>query len=194
MILTNQKVNQITFLFFFLVFFQTSLEKSYGQSNCPNSNFSMGNFTNWEGYYGNFYYPGANKGLITTGSNPRHMIIQSPGTQDPNTCGGLPTVPTGELYSARLGNDNVNREAEQLRYTTTVTKDNNLFIYKYAVVLQDPGHPYDEQPSFTIEVKNQNGDLFDSHCGYYYVYARQDLPGWHNCEIYDSYLHLLAKP
>ncbi len=153
----------------------------YGQSYCPNSNFSAGNFTNWEGFYGDFFNPSLYTGFITTGSNPRHVIIKSPGTLDHHACDSLRTVAPGEAYSARLGNDNVGAEAEVLTYTMLVTPENNLFIYKYAVVLEDPGHDPDHQPSFTIEVKNQAGQLFDPQCGYYYVYAQPGLPGWHSC-------------
>lgn len=152
-------------------------ERSSCQTYCPNSDFSSGDFTNWDGYYGDFYNPEANHGFVT-GSAPRHLIIKSPGTPDPNTGGGLNTLPPGDLFSARLGNDNVGAEAEELRYSFPVTSENNLFIYKYAVVLEDPGHIPSHQPSFTIEVRNQSGALFDSICGYYYVYAHPGLPGW----------------
>lgn len=141
----------------------------------------MGDFTNWDGYYGTFDNPEEAHGFVTMGGNPRHLIIPSPGTQDFNTCNGLTTVPPGAAYSARLGNDNIGGEAEELRYTFPVTSENNLFIYKYAVVLQDPGHIPEHQPSFTIEVRNQDGVVFDSSCGYYYVYAHPGLPGWNIC-------------
>lgn len=153
---------------------------AYGQNGCPNANFSQGNFSNWYGYYGDFYNPSQYSGFVTTG-NARHLIIQGPGYLDGNTCNGLNTVLPGEAFCARLGNDGTDAEAEQLRYSMTVTPDNNLFIYKYAVVLQDPNHTPEDQPSFTIEVKNQNGVVFDPTCGYFYVYAQYGLPGWNQC-------------
>lgn len=152
--------------------------RSIAQSFCPNSNFSFGNFSNWDGYYGDFDNPEAVHGFVL---GSRHTINHTPGNLDQNTCDSLITVPKGEEYTARLGNDDVNGEAEELRYTFSITNDNNLFIYKYAVVLEDPGHDPDQQPSFTLEVRKQDGQLFDPVCGYYYVYAQPGLPGWHFC-------------
>lgn len=111
----------------------------------------------------------------------RHQLIQAPGNYDAYTCNELVTVPPGALYSARLGNNDVNYEAEQLRYTIDVTEETNLFIYKYAVVLEDPQHEPAEQPSFTITVTDGNGNLIDPVCGYYYVYSHQGMPTWHAC-------------
>lgn len=150
---------------------------SQGLNKCPNSDFSLGNFTDWEGYYGYLSDPGATHGF----ADGRHTVFQKPGSIDPRTCGGLYTLPKGENFSAKLGNENVNSEAEQLRYRITVTNETNLFIYKYAVVLQDPGHDPSEQPSFTIEVTDNSGKIIDPVCGYYYVFAQQGLPNWHSC-------------
>jgi len=147
------------------------------QSTCPNSNFNLGNFTDWDEYYGNFLLPAYNVGQFPG----RHTIIQAPGSYDPRTCGGLFTLPPGESFCAKLGNEDINSEAEQLRYTISVNSTTNLFIYKYAVVLQDPGHMPEEQPSFTIEVADNTGTVIDPVCGYYYVYAQQGLPTWHSC-------------
>lgn len=147
------------------------------QSNCPNSNFVLGDFTGWEGYYGNFWNPAINKGFAPT----RHTIIQAPAAFDSNTCFELDPVPPGEEYSLRLGNDDVGAQAEQIRYSIDVTEETSLFIYKYAVVLENPNHNPEEQPSFTIEVADTSGKLIDSVCGYYFVYAQQGMPTWHTC-------------
>lgn len=147
------------------------------QSTCPNSDFNQGNFNGWEAYYGDFWTPAMNAGIM----EGRHKLIQAPGTFDSYTCNELVTVPPGALYSARLGNHEVNYEAEQLRYTIDVTEETNLFIYKYAVVLEDPQHEPEEQPSFTITVTDKSGNLIDPVCGYYYVYAHQGMPSWHAC-------------
>jgi gliding motility-associated-like protein len=147
-------------------------------SNCPNSNFSFGDFTNWEGYYGDFWNPSRNKGFALT----RHIIIQDPSPLDLNTCDGLNPVPHGEKFSARLGNDKKSGPiAQQLRYKVDVTEETDLFIYKYAVVLEDPGHDSADQPNFTIEVADSSGNLIDPVCGYYFVYAHQGIPTWYTC-------------
>lgn len=170
------RVENLRLLLLIIVFSIIYVEKPRSQ-NCPNSNFSAGNFSNWEGYYGHFDNPEENFGFVT-GSSPRHLICKSPSTTDPNTGNLLSTLPPGESFCARLGNEFTGAEAEELRYTFPVTAENNLFIYEYAVVLEDPGHVPSHQPSFTIEVRNQDGVLFDPVCGYYYVYAQPGLPGW----------------
>jgi len=151
--------------------------QSFAQSNCPNSDFSEGSFNHWQGFYGNFYYPAQYSGFVPN----RHVINSLPAYIDPYTCNGLSTIPLEETHSARLGNEQIGAEAEQLRYSLTVTPETNLFIYKYAVVLEDPGHVPEHQPSFTIRVIDDNGILIDPLCGYYYVYAQQGLPGWSTC-------------
>ncbi len=154
---------------------------AFGQdpSSCPNSNFSLGDFTGWEGYYGDFWNPEAYSGFAPT----RHTIIQAPANPDPHTCNELNPVPPGEKYSLRLGNANIDAEAEQIRYSVNVTEETSLFIYKYAVVLEDPNHDPEEQPNFTIEVADIYGHLIDTVCGYYYVYAHQGMPTWHSCGV-----------
>lgn len=146
-------------------------------NTCPNSDFSLGDFTGWDGYYGTFTNPALHHGF----ANKRHMIIQSPGNFDPRTCYELFTLPPGESHCAKLGNELNQGQAEQLRYTISVTEETNLFIYKYAVVLEKPAHEPQQQPSFSIEVTDASGTIIDPVCGYYYVYAQQGLPSWHIC-------------
>ncbi|WP_172435829.1 T9SS type B sorting domain-containing protein [Sediminicola luteus] len=110
----------------------------------------------------------------------RHTIITE-STLDPNTCGNLPTIYPGSDYSIRLGNDSVGSRSESLHYRMTVDPDNPLFIYRYAVVLEDPGHPHDEQPAFELSVLDSNGDLVDRDCGYYRVVSTSNLPGFNDC-------------
>jgi gliding motility-associated-like protein len=168
-----------TLAFTVLVFINSFFFSASGQtqSSCPNSNFNLGNFINWEGYYGSFWDPTMFKGFALT----RHTIIQSPVLNDPNTCNELNPVPPGEKYSLRLGNESIGAQAEQIRYSVNVTEETSLFIYKYAVVLENPDHSPEEQPSFTIEVADISGNLIDSACGYYYVYAHKGMPSWHSC-------------
>jgi len=127
----------------------------FAQNNagCPNANLSMGNFNNWQGFTGNYSNPAAAMGIV----NGRHTIMTGAGT-DPFSCGGLPIVPPGSTASARLGNSGTGAEGEQLRYTMTVTPQNALFIYKYACVLEDPGHPPNAQPVFQMRLLGPNGN------------------------------------
>ncbi|MFH1160517.1 MAG: PKD-like domain-containing protein [bacterium] len=149
------------------------------QSNCPNSDFDLGDFTNWQGYYGTFWNPAQDTGFVTFPPPfERHLIIPAPGYYDPNTGDLLLTVYPGEEFSARLGNDNNGAEGEELVYDITVSSQSYLFMYRYAVVLEDPSHIPANQPSFTIEIRDSVGTVLDSTCGYYYVYAQPGLPGW----------------
>ncbi len=141
-------------------------------SSCANADFEQGSFANWTGTTGiccpiNSITPGIVPG--------RHTIMTGPGT-DPNTNGALTVVAPGGLFSARLGNDQVGAEAEQLSYQIQVDPGNALFIYRYAVVLEDPSHTVAEQPRFEIKVYDANG--LPVGCGTYNVVASAGIPGF----------------
>ncbi len=149
---------------------------SQNNAGCPNANLSMGNFTNWQGFTGNYANPAATPGIV----NGRHTIMTGAGV-DPYSCGGLPIVPPGSTTSARLGNSSVGSQGEQLRYTITVNPQNALFIYKYACVLQDPGHPANAQPVFQMRLLGPNGNQIGGNCGIYTVYAGQPGQNFQTC-------------
>ncbi len=150
------------------------------QVSCNNLDFEKGNFNSWEGETGiccpeEIKNPGINEG--------RHTIMTG-NAMDPNTCGNVPVVAPGGLFSARLGNDKSGKETETLSYTLDITEANSLFIYKYAVVLQDPGHDPSDQPYFNVAVYNENKELVDAACGSYNVIASSDVAGFQTCETY----------
>lgn len=159
---------KIGFIFSVLVWLQSSL---YAQS-CPNVDFSMGNFTNWQGRTGTC----CPINLPTVGfAATRHTIIAAPGT-DPNTGGGLVLPAPGFARVARLGNANNGAEAEGLSYTFLVDPTSALFVYTYAVVLEDPGHSPAEQPRFELQVRDQFNNIIP--CTFYEVAAGAGLPGF----------------
>ncbi|MBZ0207213.1 MAG: gliding motility-associated C-terminal domain-containing protein [Flavobacteriales bacterium] len=142
-------------------------------SSCPNSGFDNGDFTNWSGGTGYCCPINVGNTMIAAG---RHTIMTGPGT-DPNTDGAITVVaPGGGTYSARLGNDNVNSQAERLTYAMVVDASNALFVYRYAVVLEDPSHSPNEQPRFEIRMFDQSGTSID--CGVYNVYSSAGIPGF----------------
>jgi gliding motility-associated-like protein len=149
----------------------------YSQSSCPNSDFESGTLTGWQGQTGAccpiYTLP---SGIV----DGRHTITTGTGT-DSNTCDVVHVVSPGGLYSARVGNDQVGAEAETLSYRVNVTPSSSLFIYKYAVVLQDPGHDPSEQPRFQVRVLNSAGQLIDPTCGQYTVVAGAGLAGFQTC-------------
>ncbi|MEY5132890.1 MAG: hypothetical protein RLZZ198_894 [Bacteroidota bacterium] len=164
-------------LFFSLFILLTSfLGVSQNNAGCPNANFSSNNFTNWQGWTGTYGNPAATFGIV----NGRHTIINTPGI-DPNTCGGLQMIPPGSTRSARLGNASTGSQGERLSYTINVNTQNSLFIYKYACVLQDPGHSAAQQPVFQMRLLNQNGTQIGGNCGQYTVYAGQPGQNFQTC-------------
>jgi len=181
---TGLKKTYFTAVVLFLLLVLSQSSSAQLETNCENSNFSYGDFARWEGCYGTFNPPGQGglQPCEVLGFHPqRHVIIPGPGTYDPQTCDSLITVYPGEAYSARLGSTTDGGLAEQLKYTLTIDEDSYLFIYRYAVVFEDANHSIDEQPAFKIELQNQEGQVIDSTCGYYYVAAQSGIPGWHTC-------------
>ena len=164
------RINLFQLLLLLLYF--TGYNASAQLSSCVNADFELNSFANWTGTTGsccpiNSITPG-----IVAG---RHTIMTGPGT-DPNTNGAITVVAPGGQFSARLGNDDVGGEAEQLSYQIAVDATNALFIYRYAVVLEDPSHTLGEQPRFEIRVYDQNG--LPVGCGEYNVVATAGIPGF----------------
>lgn len=158
----------------FAVFFTTNLPAQV--LFCPeNSGFEYGNFTNWMLYTGSCCPIVANN--LTGPVNNRHEITGGTNT-DPY--GGFPVVaPGGGNHSLKLGNDNVNSQAEKARYYVQVpngVSDYSL-IYRYAVVFENPGHQVHEQPRFEVRA-------FDSAtnttlpCAHFVYVSSSSLPGF----------------
>jgi gliding motility-associated-like protein len=159
------------------VFLLLSHTHVLSQSACPNSDFGQGNFSTWQGYTGTYANPSQNPGIV----NGRHTVITTQGV-DPFTCGGLNMIPPGSTSSAQLGNSNTGAQAEQLVYTMTVSPDNALFIYKYAVVLENPDdHLPEEQPEFTVRILDGLGNQIGGNCGTYNVYGGQPGQNFQAC-------------
>lgn len=171
----------INFLFSILIFSIYIIpQKDYAQVGCPNANFSEGNFNNWIGFIGGFGMPNMFPGI-----NARnHQIIET-SYPDPNTCNNLLSIPEGELFSAKLGNEFGGAESESLSYNIFVTPENSLFIYKYAVVLQDPGHSSNEQPGFSVRIMDNTNfpsTQITENCGIYEVFSGQSGQDFQTCE------------
>ncbi|MFH0864989.1 MAG: PKD domain-containing protein [Bacteroidota bacterium] len=182
-------MKKITIFLFCLIFFTVK-----GFSQCPNADFSMGDFSYWSGSTGmnsggdySSIVNGIVQGITNSGpfDNGQQTIINAPGT-DPNTGNALSVLPPGGSSCARLGNGNYNYHAERLSYTLAVTSSNCIFTYQYAVVLEDPGHSTVEQPKFTIYVKNSAGNVIDPVCGIYEVSAQGGIPGFQDSYAADD--------
>ena len=150
------------------------------ESNCENSDFSLGDWTNWEGCYGYYTNPCQFSGFKTTPPHPLHKIIAGPGWRDWNTCDTLDNVFPGESFVAKLGDSiysSATTKAAILKYQVDVSSNSYLFIYRYAIVLQTGGHnPPDKQPDFQVMITDTNNNVLDSTCGYYYITAQVSGP------------------
>ena len=143
------------------------------QQSCTNIDFESGNFSGW---------------TLTSGFNPLYNVtgccptsggaqaIMTGAGNDP--CGGFPIVCAGGNFSVRLGNNVNGGQADRLEQKFMVTAANANFTYKYALVLEDPGHAPINQPSFKIEMLDSNNVQIP--CTYYNVTAGQGIPGFIN--------------
>lgn len=142
-------------LFLGLSFLTTGMAAAQGNVTCPpNVDFAYGDFTNWLCYTGT-----SNVGTSTVvmGSiTPTAPVaglwdIMSGSGLDP--MGKFPQVaPGGAPYSVRLGDTSAGAKAERIRYYVHVPAGFNdySFNYRFACVLEDPGHSLDTQPLFEV--------------------------------------------
>lgn len=143
---------------------------------CVNADFETGDFSTWTGKTGSNPSCCTVSGTFTGTSglvSGRHTIVTGTGN-DP--IGGFPLVAPGGTYSARLGNNISGAQAEQLSKSFMVTSSTTTYTYKYAVVLQDPGHDVAAQPYFVIQMFDQSGAQIP--CSYFKVVAGASIPGF----------------
>ena len=174
---------KLSFFSVLLVFY--CVGNLYAQNGCDNADFESGTFQNWIGQTGNCCAISTPTNGIVAG---QHTIMTGAGF-DPNSCGQIPVVAPGSIFSARLGNDLSGFGAERLRYNFTITPANTLIIYKYAVILQDPtsGHDPDQKPRFEAKLIDQNGNNIP--CTYYLVIAGTGTSGFNSAPNNVRYLN-----
>ncbi|MFO7867717.1 MAG: hypothetical protein R6U95_00285 [Bacteroidales bacterium] len=183
------KTISIVFLTLFGVWVLHSNVYAQFETSSENSDFEYGDFTNWTGAIGHWEDGRTDDAHIVIDQEDvlvegRHTII-SELEYDENGCGELPTLPPdGGNHVARLGNAVNGAQVEQLKYTMEVTEENALFIYKYAVVFQDPDHPDNRQPFFDLQILDENDELVDPVCGYNHIVSGPDAEGFQSCEIW----------
>ena len=128
--------------------------------SCLNLNFSLANFTNWQAYRGSWYPTDVMNQCTPTVGWHEVLDIQQlllTNNQYDEMCSKILKVPDGFRYSAKLGNTGTNAEQEALEYTLRVDSNNSLLILHFAFVLQNPGHSINEQPRFTMTLKDSLG-------------------------------------
>ncbi len=185
-------------------------------NGCDNIGFENGNFNGWNGYYAmnysnTFIYniTGGPLGAVTQACNDS-MVIQNmlsyysvnlaTDYQLSITSGGydyvVPSIPRvspwGGHYSAMLGDSQINGQGVAiLSKTFLVTPSTSNLTYQYALFLQQPNHPYSDQPFFCAVVLDQNGDTIPS-CGKYNVVSGYNMAGFDSL-TYDN-PHYLGIP
>lgn len=135
-------------------------------------------------WFGDTDDPKANAGVVDYGYTSkfsRHTIHYNTIELDSLTDYKLKTVPEGEIASVRLGNWNVDGEAETIEYDYDVNEgENSVLLLKYAVVLQNPNHDMTSQPRFKLEVLRTDGSSLDANaCAEADFYAGYNTEGWH---------------
>lgn len=145
------------------------------QTFCPpNIDFEDSSFNNWQLFTGTCCPVSTNN----AGFSPTQHAITYGNSVD--FFGGFPTVaPAAGKYSLKLGNSATGSKAERARYYVRVPNGQNKYIlvYRYAVVFEDPGHHYLQQPSFQV-------DAYDSAtntplpCNHFKYVASSSIPGF----------------
>jgi gliding motility-associated-like protein len=148
-------------------------------SYCRNLSFELGNFTNWVGYTWRYSqlvtYINTSpvKGLVAR----RHTIMSDTTAYDANTGFALRKIPSGYLYSARLGDEIIGSDPnprcwqQSLRYTMSIDSNNALLILKFALVLQYAiDHTQINEPRFRLTLYDSQGNILPD-CSNYDVYS-----------------------
>jgi gliding motility-associated-like protein len=156
-------------------------------SGCENLNFGSGNFTNWVGYTWRYstMVPSINTSKVKGIVGRRQAIMSDTTAYDANTGYALKKIPSGYLYSARLGDAIVNGDEnprcwnQSLDYTMTIDSSNALVVIKFALVLQYASdHNATNEPRFRFTLFDAHGDTIPD-CSNYDVYSsNQNIEGF----------------
>lgn len=123
-----------------------------------------------------------NVGIVDFGAESvksRHTVNWDKTATDPRTGNQLKLIPSNAMASVRLGNWNTGAECEGITYSITVDSAYSILLMQYAIVLEDPDHPDESQPRFTLEIADEQGNTIDPTCGYVNFEADFSRPGWH---------------
>jgi gliding motility-associated-like protein len=181
------KVSKSLLLLVYAFCFWTLTSLKAQTSGCTNLNFELGNFTNWVGYTWRFSneVPSINTSPVAGFVDRRHTIISDTTEYDANTGYALKKIPSGYLYSARLGDQIVSSDGrprcwqQSLRYTMSVDSSNALLIMKFALVLQYiASHTQTDEPRFRLTLYDDQGNVLPD-CSNYDVFAtNKNVKGW----------------
>ncbi len=141
----------------------------YGQG----CGFEDGTMSGWRLSNGKLTDDGANtlysaevQGTVGNG----HIITKKNDGNDPKITNEIiPMVAPESEYSVRFGNNTGGGSFYRLTKSFTVTQENTLFQYKFAVVLQDDasGHAFYQKPGFGVKILDNAGQ--NVTCSFYDV-------------------------
>lgn len=129
-----------------------------GKTQCPNGDVEQGNWNNFTRMQGSYSDPlnvmQLNPAPVSTGTPLmlRQEVVSTPA--GPHTVSDVttPAITLSEegYYCIRVNNRGANHQKDGVYYTFTVTNANKYFKFKYAMVLEDGGHPANQQPFVTM--------------------------------------------
>jgi gliding motility-associated-like protein len=159
------------FLLFISLCFLGTYSATGQANNCENVGFEDGNMSGWKISYGTI----ANSGTSVVYTNEidgsvenEHIITNKSNGNDPKIYQeAIPMVAPGSDYSVRIGNINRGSKFDRLQKTFTITADNTLFQYKFAIILQDDNnnHATYQKPGFSVKLINESG--IEVGCSFY---------------------------
>lgn len=123
------------------------------QAPCTNPGFETGTLAGWTALQGSNTNSQTMAGCCAAATT--QAVIVGPGN-DPNVPAVPMVPPGGGNFAVRLGQTGTGGMSYRLNQTFTVTAANSVFIYKYAVILQDGGHACTDQPFFNIRFETCN--------------------------------------
>lgn len=152
-----------------------------------NGGFENGNFDGWTTGYGLNYglsgSPPFSEGdiVIIPGGQQLLSVIGPNAVQDPRT-NNLLQLPREGRYTAKVNDESDSYHLNYILQSDTITNadrdpsDQKLHVrFRFAAVLEDPGHPPDAQPFFHVYLKDldTNTTLFD-----FFAYSGQPGVTW----------------
>lgn len=134
-------------------------------------------------------------GVANANSASRHTVHTDATAMDSMSNDQLPIIPSGECESVRLGCAYGSYFCQAATYDFIIdTAQADIILLKYAIVMNNPQHPNNQQPRFTMQLLDSTGNLIDPVCGVADFNASDaallaDRPGssWHSGRGSDIY-------
>ena len=173
-----------------------------------NLDFSTGGYINWKAKTGTYNASSSNAvfNWNTSWTDPtqasdnggRLFQVFNNGT-DSYSNSQLSRVPEGFTHASQINNSYGGTNCSQLEYTMEVNLENCLLTFKYAMVLEAPGHNGYENPTFQIDVmkhSSDNGQMLEElvdPCAFFEKPSNAQLPQlepdvWHTSTVNSSWI------